>query len=133
MCLCVEVVGLVTPTITGNHDDRRPRGLRPRRPYGLRIKNSDQSSYTTRGDVSAVLALDPFNVSPDVEIDAHLILEGESVRVAEFHFTGPESWGWNRFVVDENGMEYPRRDPPPAPRPKTFKLRGLSELLGPRR
>src|SRR5690349_11685295 len=24
VCLCVEVVGLVTPTITGKHDDRRP-------------------------------------------------------------------------------------------------------------
>ena len=56
-CLCVEAVCLVTPTITGNHNDRWLRGLRPRRPYGLRIKNSDQTSYTTRGDVSTTLAV----------------------------------------------------------------------------
>jgi len=53
VCLCVEVVGLVTPTITGNHDDRRPSSAT----YGrvcptVSESNSDRNSYTTRGDAS---------------------------------------------------------------------------------
>jgi hypothetical protein len=35
------------------------RGLRPRRPFGVRIKISDLNSYTTPGDVSCSVCLDP--------------------------------------------------------------------------
>lgn len=81
----------------------------------------------------AVLNLDPPIVGTgvsNVEVDAHLLLEGESIRVAEFHFGGPDSWVRNEFVVDKNGVRYPHRDPPVPPPPKTVRHRGLRELLG---
>src|SRR3569833_2504782 len=45
VCLCVEVVGLVTPTITGNHNDRRPRGHEPHRPKRKRKKKKEHKHY----------------------------------------------------------------------------------------
>jgi hypothetical protein len=101
------------------------------------LLSADMNRKSARCDNSfAVLALEPPVVSmgvPNVEleVDAHLILEGKSVRVAEFHFAGPDAWGRNEFVIDENGTEYPHRDPLPPTQPKTVKLRGLSELLRP--
>src|SRR5579864_1339089 len=63
--LLVVIVGSLAklkvsqPNLTKSHDDRLPRGLRPRRPYGYRLKpeTGDQirrSSYTTSRDVSKV-------------------------------------------------------------------------------
>jgi hypothetical protein len=49
----------------------------------------------------------------DVVVNAHLMLDGPSVRVAEFHF-GSDSCVLNEWVTDENGIRYPHRDPPPA-------------------
>ena len=85
------------------------------------------------GNSFAVLNLEPpigGTGKSNSEVDAHLILEGESIRVAEFHFTGLGSWVRNEFVMDENGVQYPHRDSPLPPPPKTVKLRGLRGLLG---
>jgi hypothetical protein len=68
-----------------------------------------------------------YKATQDLVINAHLMLDGSSVRVAEFHF-GSNSSVLNEWVIDENGTRYPHRDPPP-PLPKFARLLGLRRLL----
>jgi len=49
----------------------------------------------------------------DIIVNTHLMLDGPSVRVAEFHF-GSDSCVLIEWITDENGVRYPHRDPPPA-------------------
>jgi hypothetical protein len=89
-----------------------------------------ERKFEGSGKSFAVLHLDPPSLHggvSDVQVDAHLLLEGNSVRVAEFHFIGDDLSVYNEFVTDENGIRYPHREPP-RPRPKPWGLR--SEFLG---
>jgi len=60
-------------------------------------------------------------------VNTHLILDGSSMRVAEFHF-GSDSQVLNEWVTDESGIRYPHRDPPPS-QPKSARIFGLRGLL----
>src|SRR3569833_3285032 len=42
VCLCVEVVGLVPPTITGNHNERRPRVQKNKKDQQKKKKNKNK-------------------------------------------------------------------------------------------
>jgi len=63
----------------------------------------------------------------DMVVNTHLILDGSSMRVAEFHF-GSDSQVLNEWVTDESGIRYPHRDPPPS-QPKSARIFGLRGLL----
>jgi hypothetical protein len=61
----------------------------------------------------------------EVTVDAHLMIDGPLVRLAEFHFSW-DSCALNEWVTDESGIRYPHRDRrPPEPKyARTFKWCG---------
>jgi hypothetical protein len=93
----------------------------------------DMSRYVDAGTCRnslGVLRIDTPSIYKGVQhiiVNAHLMRDGASVRVAEFHF-GSDSCVLNEWVTDENGVRYPHRNPPP-PRPERRHLQ-LTQLLG---